>query len=128
MSMPNIPDICPKIELEMDDIVKLIMSSIALEEISLSHLLNAESEKIQYVVSEKNKCHSLDDLIDLNKSVEKIVVEVSKIEGVLLEKMITTKEFQKKYCKDEYKCNWCKNRQECNKNDDERIEYSKGGE
>lgn len=48
MSLPNIPNITPKISLERCDTINLLLSSIALEEIGLSHILNAEGEKLQY--------------------------------------------------------------------------------
>lgn len=48
VSLPNIPDIKPKISLERCKTIELLLSAIALEEISLSHLLNAEAEKLQY--------------------------------------------------------------------------------
>ncbi|MCL6488857.1 MAG: hypothetical protein K6T76_07980 [Alicyclobacillus mali] len=50
MSQPNIPNINPSISLTRDDAVNLLLSSIALEELGLGHLTNAEAEKIQYVL------------------------------------------------------------------------------
>lgn len=47
MSTPNIPDICPDICLCFEDVIKLLLSSIALEELGLAHIINAEGEKIQ---------------------------------------------------------------------------------
>jgi hypothetical protein len=46
MSMPNIPDIKPKIELSFEETVLLLLSSIALEELSLAHIMNAEAKKL----------------------------------------------------------------------------------
>ncbi|MGL5379891.1 MAG: hypothetical protein ACRDBA_08205, partial [Clostridium sp.] len=50
MSMPNIPNINPEVNLEIKDTISMLLSSIALEEIGLSHIINAEAEKIQYAV------------------------------------------------------------------------------
>ena len=50
MGMPNIPDIKPKIEVSFEESVNLLLASIALEELSLAHIMNAEAEKIQEVV------------------------------------------------------------------------------
>lgn len=46
MSLPNIPDIAPEISLNRCESINLLLSSIALEEIGLSHIINAEGEKI----------------------------------------------------------------------------------
>src|SRR5699024_10676040 len=50
MSMPNIPNITPEISLDRCEVINLLLSSIALEEIGLSHILNAEGEKLQYTL------------------------------------------------------------------------------
>lgn len=46
MSLPSFPVVNPPIERE--DAVNQILSSIAMEELGLSHILNAEGEKLQY--------------------------------------------------------------------------------
>ncbi len=45
MSMPSFPKNDPAIQRE--DAVNQILSSIAMEELGLSHILNAEGEKLQ---------------------------------------------------------------------------------
>lgn len=50
MSMPTIPDINPDISLNKIDAANIILTSIGMEELALSHLLNAEAEKVQYVL------------------------------------------------------------------------------
>ena len=50
MSMPNIPDIDPDINITSEQALNLILTSIAMEEMSLSTLMDAESEKIRYVL------------------------------------------------------------------------------
>ena len=47
MSLPSFPVSDPPIERE--DAVNQILSSIAMEELGLSHILNAEGEKLQYM-------------------------------------------------------------------------------
>lgn len=82
MSMPNIPDIKPKIELSFDETVLLLLSSIALEELSLAHIMNAEAEKIQEVVK-LSGCNKYNELIGINKSVERMMRDVIKKEMLL---------------------------------------------
>lgn len=43
--MPNIPNITPIVSLKRCETIDLLLSSIALEEIGLSHILNAEGGK-----------------------------------------------------------------------------------
>lgn len=81
MSMPNIPDIKPDIDITMEETIKLLLASIALEELSLAHIMNAEGEKIQAVI--KCSCGKLDDLLCIDKSVERILRDVIKKEMLL---------------------------------------------
>lgn len=48
MSMPSFPVVDPPIDRE--GAVNQILSSIAMEELGLSHILNAEGEKLQYIL------------------------------------------------------------------------------
>ncbi len=48
MSLPSFPTVDPPIDRE--DAVNQILSSIAMEELGLSHILNAEGEKLQYIL------------------------------------------------------------------------------
>lgn len=62
MSMPTIPDIKPKIEISFEETIKLLLVSVALEELSLAHIMNAEAEKIQEVIKHCS-CDKLQDLL-----------------------------------------------------------------
>jgi hypothetical protein len=82
MSMPTIPNIKPEIELTFEESVKLLLASIALEELSLAHIINAEAEKIQEVI----KCSGSNKLVDLvciDKSIERVLRDVIKKEMLL---------------------------------------------
>ncbi|MEF3312919.1 MULTISPECIES: hypothetical protein [Paenibacillus] len=79
--MPNIPDIQPGIHIKRHDAINLLISSIALEEISLSHLINVESEKIHRVL--KVDEHTIDDLIEINDSVERMMRNIIKNQMLL---------------------------------------------
>jgi hypothetical protein len=85
--MPNIPDISPEICLRFEDVINLLLSSIALEEIALSNVINAESEKLKSVIKKNESSCSVKDLIDLNESIEKVLCEVGSIENLLIAKI-----------------------------------------
>lgn len=48
MTQPTLPSITPAITRE--DAVNMILASIAMEELGLSHIINTEGEKIQYIL------------------------------------------------------------------------------
>jgi hypothetical protein len=50
MSFPNIPNVTSVINITQGQTIDLLLASIAFEELGLSHILNAEGEKIQSVV------------------------------------------------------------------------------
>lgn len=110
MSMPNIPDINPDICLCYEDVINLMLSSISLEEIALSQIINAESEKVICFIDNSGKCNSNEELIKLNASVEKVLHEVGVIETLLLTKLKTITEIYD--FKDE--CNIRKLSKHCN--------------
>lgn len=91
MSMPNIPNINPTIGIDIDDSINMLISSIALEEMGLSHIINAEAEKIQYVLGTLDtthdiasfKQHSVEDLLRVNKSVDRTLREILKNQMLL---------------------------------------------
>lgn len=62
-----------------------LLQSIALEETAISHILNAEGEKLQKAISIPECSH--DDLLDVNKSVEDMVDKVTALEIVLKSKL-----------------------------------------
>ncbi len=73
MSQPNIPNISPNITITREDAINLILSSIALEEIGLSHIINAEGEKIQFVLGTlpgiTGPGATISDVLAINQSV-----------------------------------------------------------
>lgn len=81
MSLPNVPNITPCISLKRRDAINLILSSIAMEEIGLSHILNAEGEKLQYFLS---TCpEDLKSLLEINDSVNTTLRNVIKTQMLL---------------------------------------------
>jgi hypothetical protein len=90
MSQPNIPNITPVISVSITDAITLLLSSIALEELSLAHIMNAEAEKIQLVVGTLTSGNSLtpstvtiSDLLTIDNSVDQTLKEVIKKEMLL---------------------------------------------
>jgi hypothetical protein len=96
MSMPKFP-VVPDLTLE-DSIIQII-SSIAMEELALSHIINTEGEKLQYVLgtletrSTANRAAapvppvSIDDLLKVNDSVKDMLGAVSMNQMFLLGKL-----------------------------------------
>ena len=85
MSLPNIPDIKPIMNLKRHDIINLMLASIALEEIALSHITNAEGEKIQ----EALKCRpTIDEMLAVNESVNKT------LESIIIKEMLLHSQLQ----------------------------------
>lgn len=77
----------PKIECEHIDkccAASSLIQSIALEETAISHILNAEGEKLQKAIA--LSCN-LKDLIEINKSVEDMVDKVTTLETILKSKL-----------------------------------------
>lgn len=54
MSYPTIPDVNPRIDICEKDVINLLLASIAFEELGMAHLINAEAEKVQYVLGTLN--------------------------------------------------------------------------
>lgn len=81
MSMPVIKASTTTQEQAITDLIE----SIALEETGLSHIINAEGEKIQAALVIKGV--TTKDLLDINKSVECTINAISKLELVLQSKL-----------------------------------------
>lgn len=62
-----------------------IISSIAAEESAIAHILNAESEKLSFVI--KNPTTTSDELLATNQSVKNSVDTVIRLEMVLKSKL-----------------------------------------
>ncbi|WP_166246067.1 hypothetical protein [Paenibacillus turpanensis] len=80
MSLPTIPPITPPPQISKETALSLVIVSIALEEIGLSHIINAEGEKIQKAVS---LAHSVDELVTVNESVNDTLKTTLKKEMLL---------------------------------------------
>lgn len=89
MSMPTFPDIngIPNLE----EALSAIIISIAMEETALSHILNAEGEKIQYVIdyvtAQGYENIDMNALLAVNNSVADVIKSIADIQAILKEKL-----------------------------------------
>ncbi|MBN7741521.1 collagen-like protein [Bacillus velezensis] len=91
MSQPNLPNITPVVTLSRDDTINLLLSSIAMEELGMAHILNAEGKKIQYALGTipglTGPPSSLADILNLNESVRDTLDSLMKQELLLGSKL-----------------------------------------
>jgi len=97
--MPKIPDISSMPTLEQA--LAAIVSSIAMEEVAISHVLTAESEKIRYVIEHAKTsncgCTDLPCILEVNKSVADLIKQINAFQALLKEKLaIVSKHIQVK--------------------------------
>jgi hypothetical protein len=75
MSQPSFPTISPP--LDRGDAINQIISSIAYEELGLSHILNAEGEKLQFVLGSlpglTGGNATYEDVININESIQEML-------------------------------------------------------
>lgn len=86
MSFPNIPNVDPTITIDRCDAINLLLSAIALEEMSLSKILTSQSEALQLFIKQPDV--QVSDFLRLNESVSNILREVLQTEYILQIKLI----------------------------------------
>lgn len=94
MSMPQFPPQPYRPDLHQTIID--LLDSIALEEVALSHVLNAEAEKIQQFIRHISSCTPTDILIDFNIVVNETLETVLMKEWLLLRKLENVTRFANK--------------------------------
>ncbi len=88
MSLPEFPT--PDPCLTREQAINMILASIAMEEIALSHILEAESEKIRYVLEcleHHDRNSHIEKILEVNKSVSELVDAISDTQLILKKKM-----------------------------------------
>ena len=88
MSLPTFPQINPPLTREGS--LNEIISSIAAEELSLSHILNAEGEKLQYVLGTLpglEEAAAFEEVMNVNRSVQDTLSDVMEQQAVLTAKL-----------------------------------------
>lgn len=83
MSMPTITT--PSNPISMSQAITDLIESIALEETALSHILNAEGEKIQKALAWEDI--SLDQILNVNDTVMSMVSTINDLEHTLRDKL-----------------------------------------
>lgn len=93
MSMPSIPNLEPSIKIKQEEALNVILTSIAMQELSLSHIVNAEGEKIQFALGtlhEGDQALSFDEILKVNQSANRMLRDVIKNQMLLSMKMEDT--------------------------------------
>ena len=94
MSMPSFPP--NGADMTREDALTMIIASIAMEELALSHILNAEGEKLQYILGTlpgASPCACPQDVLAVNKSVAALVEAVTQNQMLLKNKLEKVLEF-----------------------------------
>ncbi|MCL2194672.1 MAG: hypothetical protein FWB76_01850 [Oscillospiraceae bacterium] len=108
MSMPSFP---PKDSLlSRDEAIDAILTSIAMEEAALSHVLNAEGEKLQLAVAyaKTNKsCETMRELLEMNNSVSHLIEQVNDMQFLLKSKIKLVSKFAQPWPKPPCSSNPC---------------------
>ncbi|NOU81562.1 hypothetical protein GC101_22120 [Paenibacillus sp. LMG 31459] len=87
MSMPNIPNITPDISVTREDSISLLLASIAINEMSLSHIINAEAEAMQAFVQSDPGNINFRNIIQLNNTTSRLLEEITRGQWLSLSKM-----------------------------------------
>ena len=89
MSMPSFPP-CGA-DMTKEEALTMIIASIAMEELALSHIVNAEGEKLQYVLGTLpgscKPCASTQEILAVNKSVASLLDTVAQSQMLLKGKL-----------------------------------------
>lgn len=88
MGMPVIPE--SSLNIDIESAINLVIASVGQEELGLSHIINAEGEKIQAAVAAYNRKEiTLVQLLAINDSVREMLKEVIK-NNMFLESKLET--------------------------------------
>jgi len=83
-------------DMTQEEALTMIIASIAMEELALSHILNAEGEKLQYILGTlpgTSPCACPHDVLAVNKSVTALVEAVTQNQMLLKNKLAQVLEF-----------------------------------
>ena len=87
MSLPELADS----SITREDAINQIISSIAMEEVSLSHIINAEGEKLQYVLGTLDGSSShiatIEEVLEINRSIHIVLRDAIENQIILRNKL-----------------------------------------
>lgn len=93
MSYPNLPNLTPTVSLTRSDVVNMLYSAVAMEELGLAHIINAEGEKIQYALGTlagvSGPAATLQDILNVNANVQSMMDTVFRQEMMLESRLRT---------------------------------------
>lgn len=88
MSLPKFPDSAP---IKREDAVNQIISSIAMEELAISHIINAEGEKLQYILGTLDGATkpqpTIEQILEINESVRSVLQSAAENQTLLRSKL-----------------------------------------
>ena len=88
MSLPTFPT---DLTLTREDAINQIISSIAMEELGISHIINAEGEKLQYVLGTipgvTGPGATIEDVLNVNESVRSVLQHATESQSLLRNKL-----------------------------------------
>jgi|GEM_PF-1817685 len=82
---PDIPPVVPTKPNPRCQAVTDLIESVALEETALSHILNAEGEKMQAIIAKNGV--TTEELMKLNTSVNKLINSITRLEMTFQSKL-----------------------------------------
>jgi len=90
MSLPEFSTGAPP---SRENAINQIISSIAMEEIGLSHIINAEGEKLQYILGTipgvSGPGATIEDILKINESVRAVLQHAAEVQTLLKSKLHT---------------------------------------
>lgn len=100
MSMPTFPD--NVVDIKEEQAFNMLLGSIAMEELSLSHILNAEGEKLQYILGtlpgKHSVCPTAKELLEVNRSITELLENVAHNQLLLKGKLQQVLQAKERWC------------------------------
>lgn len=100
MSMPTFPD--GATDITQEQALNMILGSIAMEELALSHIMNAEAEKLQYLLGTLpgrcGGCATACELLEVNRSISELLENVMHNQMLLKGKLTKVLEAKEVFC------------------------------
>ncbi|ARK32715.1 hypothetical protein [Halalkalibacter krulwichiae] len=105
MSNPNIDNIQPNIDIDREQVINLLLASVALDELAIAHLVNGEAEKLQRALGTLEVdgdtppalIETLDDWRSVNRDVIKFLKFATQKEFNLLVKLQDVVDFAEEF-------------------------------